>query len=349
MKEQKTPGDHNGYSIPGQPSDSPTTTTWKKEIDSIIPLIGPLHISLNAREDICELYQPLMKHIYKKLFPGYLLACKPKPWRITLLLELIYGGWTLIRTTVIRQFSKCKQVEYAIFLNLLDNYLPTVLIMYGISFKLNEFGQFFKAVVSIWTVFHCFRRKHYDKAPLVWISNSGYWSHHYPELYQTFENNIASTDEYPIENAHSIIRANSQSADDCETMSNKAKMIFPSKIEMKNFKSVFTPPKSFTFSRSALKSLKVKAPGIISNILKLMTNVESATKLSTYLQLNCNNIKCLPLGFHTNKPPNPSICCDMPACPHQNDDLKWKIFSGCFHSFHTKCLQDVDHCPICQG
>ena len=118
-----------------------------------------------------------MKHINEKLFPGCLLACKPKPWRITLLLELIYGGWTLIRITVIRQFSKCKHVEYAILLNLLDNYLPTVLIMYEISFKLNEFGQFFKAVVRIWAMFHYFRRKHYDKAPLVWISDIGYWSH----------------------------------------------------------------------------------------------------------------------------------------------------------------------------
>ena len=51
-------------------------------MDSIIPLIGPLHISLNAREDICELYHPLMKQIYEKLFRGCLLACKPKPWRI---------------------------------------------------------------------------------------------------------------------------------------------------------------------------------------------------------------------------------------------------------------------------
>ena len=98
-------------------------------------------------------------------------------------------------------------------------------------FKLNEFGQFFKAVVCIWTMFHCFRRKHYDKAPLVWISNIGYWSHHYPELYQISENNIASTEEYPVENAHSIIRAriiraNSQSADDCETISNKDDFYF---------------------------------------------------------------------------------------------------------------------------
>lgn len=340
--------DHHDYSLRMPLSDS-TFTTWKKEMDSIVPLIGPLHISLNAREDICELYHPLIKYIYKRLFPGCVLAGKPKPWRITLLLEIIYGGWTLIRSTVVVLFSKCKQLQYAILFNLMDNYIPLVLMIYGVSFKLNQFGQYLKAVVRIWTMFHCFHRKHYDKAPLVWISNIGYWSQHYPELHQTFEDNIACTDEYPVENAHSIIRANTQSADDCTTISKKAKMMFTSKAEVKNFKSVFTPPKSFTFTRKVLKSLKVKAAEIIGDVLKKMTNTDSAIELSTDMQLNSDNIKCLPLGFHTNKPPNPCLCCDMPACPHQSEDLEWKRFDGCFHSFHVKCLGDIDHCPICRG
>ena len=53
-------------------------TFWTEEMQSIVPLMGPLHISLNAREDICEIYHPLMKHIYEQLFPGYQLAKKPK-------------------------------------------------------------------------------------------------------------------------------------------------------------------------------------------------------------------------------------------------------------------------------
>lgn len=146
-----------------------------------------------------------------------------------------------------------------------------------------------------------------------------------------------------------IIKASTQSADDCVTISRKAKMMFTSKAELKNFKSVFTPPKSFLFSRAALKSLKVKAAKIISDILRLMTNSDRATKSLTNLQLNSDDIKCLPLGFHTNKPPNPSLCCDMPACLHQGDDLEWKRFNGCFHSFHIKCLGNIDHCPICRG
>lgn len=173
-------GDYNDYSVLMSARHFTTTTAWKKEMDSILLLIRTRHVSL----DICELNHPPMKYIYERLFPGCLLACKPKPWGITLLLEIIYGWWTVIRSTVVTLFSKCKQQQYAILLNLLDNYLPLVLIIYGISFKLNQFGQYFKAAVRNWTMFYYFRRKHCDKAPLIWVSNIGHWSQHYPELFQ---------------------------------------------------------------------------------------------------------------------------------------------------------------------
>ena len=34
------------------------------------------------------------------------------------------------------------------------------------------------------------------------------------------------------------------------------------------------------------------------------------------------------------------------ACPIQNLDVEWKIFHGCFLSFHLKCSKDVDYCCI---
>ena len=37
----------------------------------------------------------------------------------------------------------------------------------------------------------------------------------------------------------------------------------------------------------------------------------------------------------------------MPACPHQNDDLEWKIFNGCFHS--TQSVFKMWIIAICQG
>ena len=256
-----------------------TGTSWTEEMQSIVPLMGPLHISINAREDICEVYHPFMKYLYEQLFPGCQLAKKPKPWRTTLLIEIIYGGWTIIRASAITSFSKCKLMQYGILLNLLDNYLPLVLIIYAISFKENKFDEYFKAVIRVWTMFYCFHRKHYDKAPLVWISKVGHWARNYNKLYKTLQKNISCTDEYPVENAHSVIRSQTNPSDECETISKKAKMIFTSKAELKNFKTAFTPPKTFSFTRNVLHALKVKAAQLIGNILKLTTETEGENTL----------------------------------------------------------------------
>ena len=91
-------------------------------------------------------------------------------------------------------------------------------------------------------MFYCFKRKHYDKSPQVWISNVGHWTKNNGKLYQTLQDNISCTDEYPVEKAHSVIRSQTNSFDDCQTISQKAKMVFTSKA--KNFKTVFTLPKT---------------------------------------------------------------------------------------------------------
>jgi hypothetical protein len=122
-------------------------------------------------------------------------------------------------------------------------------------------------------------------------------------------------------------------------------MIFTSKAELKNFKTAFTPPKTFSFTRNVLHALKVKAAQLIGKILKLTTESEGAKYLATKLDFTSANIKCLPLGYHTNKPPVQSYNCDMPACCLK--DSNWKLFTGCFHSFHMECLKGIDSCPIC--
>ena len=107
-------------------------------------------------------------------------------------------------------------------------------------------------------------------------------------------------------------------------------MVFTSKTELKNFKTAFTPPKVFSSSRNVLQILKVKADEIITNILKSITSSEGTwtTNLPTNLLLTSGNAKCLPLGFHTNKPPNHPLCCDMPACLLRNTNSEWKKFNG---------------------
>ena len=68
-------------------------------------------------------------------------------------------------------------------LNLLVNYIPLVLTIYSTSFKLNNFFEYFNAMIRIWTMFMCLERHHYDKAPLVWIAMCTYWGINNPDLY----------------------------------------------------------------------------------------------------------------------------------------------------------------------
>jgi len=110
---------------------------------SVIPCIGPLHISLNGRETVFKEFLRFFQKIYTKLFPRSKLPKSPRPWRISLVLELVYGGWLFIREAVKETFKVCKDTEYMTLLNLLDNYIPLVLTIYSTTFKLNNFSGIF--------------------------------------------------------------------------------------------------------------------------------------------------------------------------------------------------------------
>ena len=55
----------------------------------------------------------------------------------------------------------------------------------------------------------------------------------------------------------------------------------------------------------------------------------------------------LPLGYQCEKKPDENSCCDY-LCVAQ-EDADWKIFEGCWHSFHSECLKDLTYCPICSN
>lgn len=60
-----------------------------KNFKNFIPLIGPLHVSLNSREHVIILHWEFFNKLFHYVFgPRKVLAKKPKPWRINLLLDL---------------------------------------------------------------------------------------------------------------------------------------------------------------------------------------------------------------------------------------------------------------------
>ena len=89
----------------------------RNPFQSFAPFIGGLHIQLNAVEDVVQNYHSIMKFLHENLFLNAMLVLKARPWRSITLLEVIHGGWTLIRKKVLKTFSKCKSISYGILLD----------------------------------------------------------------------------------------------------------------------------------------------------------------------------------------------------------------------------------------
>ena len=127
--------DHSAYSyssftVSDNEQSLPFDLSSQPSILSVIPVIGPLHISLNNREYIVTSFHPFFKTGYERIFTRSKLTDKPKPWRISLLLEIVYGRWTLIRESVMKKFWQCKDPEYGTLFNLLANYVHTLRSFY---------------------------------------------------------------------------------------------------------------------------------------------------------------------------------------------------------------------------
>ena len=321
----------------------------KNTVQGLVSFIGGLHIELNAQEDIIDNYHRFFKYMYKSLFKGSRLAENPKPWRRTLLFDIFYGGWTLIRSDIKEQFKHCKSLAYGILLTLLDSYIPLSLTIHAVTFKLSNFKEFYNAIIRMWSMFYCFRHKHYDKNPLVWLSHIIYWKEHNPKLYETVVKNLCVTDEHPVENTHSIIRGNTNPFDSPATIIHKAKTIFTSRETQHNLRSTFTPPKNYTFSRSQLKYLNHQSSKLLFDVFQDISEGDGSIVKQIFPEVLSSDSVMLPIGFHCLWPPNPAKHCDLPGCFNKDDNEPWHIMEGCWHSYHDSCLQGSSSCPICRN
>ena len=195
---------------------------------SIIPMIGPLHIDLNSDEDLALNFIPLLKQIYETVFKGKKLADQPKPWRIQFILEIVYGGWTIIRRMVKTIFHRCKDSQYGTLLNFLDNYCPLILASYTILFKTNKFDAYFNSVIRIWVMMYSFRRHHYNKVLLIWLSLLQFWESNpcTQDIYHLFANHLNIIDESTVEYVHSVIRRHTTDSATDEQLKETIKAVF---------------------------------------------------------------------------------------------------------------------------
>jgi len=81
--------------INGEQSDIPP------QILNIVPFISPLHISLNSQETVFLVNYNFFEKMYHSIFGSCkILAKKPKPYRINLLLKLAFKGWLLVKESI---------------------------------------------------------------------------------------------------------------------------------------------------------------------------------------------------------------------------------------------------------
>ena len=200
-----------------------------------------------GRKCVLLLFHEIFADLYLFLFGEKTkLAKKPKAWQISLLLEIIYGGWILIRDTTLSVFEKCKNTEYLTLVNLLDNYVPLVLSIYSIVFKCNSYDLYCQSVLHCWITFVVFHRHHYNKALLLMLSLFQHWKDNAHSMFEIVHQYLVALDEYPVKNFHSILRARTNETDSADQIAFKAKEIDACKHKLYSFKSVFAPPKDST-------------------------------------------------------------------------------------------------------
>jgi len=182
-------------------------SSFSQQIESFLPILGPLHVSLNSREQVLMIYHSFFEKLFHYVFgEGKVLAKKPRPWRINLLLELVRNGWLKIKDKIVEKFGRiCKDVEYRTMIDLLDNLVPATLDVYAILFRSGQFNEYVEAIFRIWTFALRWKRKNYNKAPLVFLSDVFYWSDTNHPFFNVLQHHLTSFNEYYVENVHSKI------------------------------------------------------------------------------------------------------------------------------------------------
>ena len=178
---------------------------------------------------------------------------KPKPWRVSFLLEVMYGGWTVVRDQILGVFANSKDVEFLTLVNLLDTYIPLSLSIYSVIFKNNMSNLYYDSLLRCWIMFAVFRRRHYDKAPLIGLSNIEYWKASDHPILTAISSSLSAFDEYPVENFHSLLRARTKETDDSKKITLAAREIDARKHELYDFHTTFVPSKKYAYSKRRYK------------------------------------------------------------------------------------------------
>ncbi|PKY33957.1 hypothetical protein RhiirB3_453277 [Rhizophagus irregularis] len=262
-----------------------------EQILSLIPMIGPLHISLNSRETLFQTYYFFFEMLYHDLFGD---------------------------KKVLSQKLKQTDAEYRMMIDLLDNSIPLTLDIYAVLFRSGYFEGYLEGVVRIWVLFQRLRRRNYNKAPLVFLSDVFYWELNNHPMSDTLKNNLPIFNDYFVENFHSSIRNQTVESNNALQIIQKAKIIDAERYN-NSFKESFINSRNLTISQDKLNYLEKKVSLFLFSLFdKIYHNIGNTIQI--------DNIKY------------PSFMLPKKCLLFNNIDSSDSIVLICGHGFHKECL-----------
>ncbi|RHZ47356.1 hypothetical protein Glove_585g4 [Diversispora epigaea] len=311
-------------------------SNFSQDIKSFLLMLGPLHVFLNSREQVILVHHSFFERLFHFVFgKNKKLAKKPRPWQINLLLELSKCGWIKIRNQIIKKFgNNCQDIEYQITIDLLDNLIPAVIDIYAILFRSGLFEKYVENVFRIWTFFLRWKRKNYNKAPLVFLSDLFYWKDMNHPFFDALQKYLPCFNDYYVENTYSKIRANTSPN---ATVDNIIKQAYVIMNQDPIFKDTYCKTRHYPYNIP---------------MLDFLSNKTSLFLLQYFHDLYCNlgkttleeevDLRRLPTGYSTSYPPQQGLC-DRCKLPFANEDGVTFI---CGHSYYTGCYDKK--CIYCE-
>ncbi|XP_013391131.1 uncharacterized protein LOC106159397 [Lingula anatina] len=345
------------------PGDYPTFYFMKKLIAQlpitdhrlhVVPLQGPFHVFLNLIEDIVITNHAFFANLYREVFGG-ILAKKPKPFRISLVIVAAYLGWHHIRSSILHKFHLSKDLEVLYILFLLDTLIPTAFVYYSKIFRTGDLINFRLITSLIAIIFIILRRKHYNKATLASISDD---IHHQglPVYEQIKNSHLSIFTEKLVELFHSVLRRHIQPHSTHQQISQRAKELSAANID--SFSSNFTnQPSSSSHSKDLTLITHKTAVFLVKSFSAIADHIGQANQSETKpkelpkyhlpgLQIDVD-VRNMPLGFSfydfSVSIPNIHVRCESTECL-ADENAEFKILM-CGHSFHIACMPN--QCPFC--
>jgi hypothetical protein len=329
-----------------------------EKILHLVPLLGPLHVSLNTRETTVKMYYQFFNMFYKEVFKKKKnLAMKPQPWMTDLLLYLAHSGWMIIRKTILRKFKNNKDIEYRTFLDLFDNIAPACLDIYTILFREGHFDEYMSTIFRLWSIMKRFERKNYNKIMLAFLSDVLYWQSIEHPIYDAFKEHLSEFNEYFIENFHSLIRRYTTGKNFNVENLRKDAINLDSNKHNSDFMKPFITKKNYPFKKKSLDNMvKKSALFLIELFQKILANSniskdmpEKDDKFYLFPTFNLKmKVATLPTGYCTDYLPKFVSCCDYKNCERVDDNNDDNCVLICGHEYHYECLQDLQFkCQHC--